>query len=1212
MSYYQSSVIQGHLDAGVHALFAPRGTLMFDDKICSRMSAIIAHAKNSCQKISTLPRQYPFVFILLAVSAAAQTRQPVTVPSSELERQNLSHVAARTSQLIGIFYRDPGLLVELKRWIARDATNHGQLVSDSDLTDEAIFARLEDDVAFRSQATLLVQKYGYLVPEVNPDSSMGKERAFELQDRARMWAQYTEQQKALANQQNPSVQTKSNCLNPTDPGCAAPPPASAPEKIEQPGVIPPSVPPAVPRQGLASAGFTDLTVPTSSKMEPANISDPGLQQDLLTATQQPLGFNIPSDQSIGGPEITDVSRPTRAPWHGGGGMQSEVNMSGLPPGVTNVDYDPYSNTVERASVDTSTNVSLTIPERSFRGSAGPSQKLFLRSNPYESIPSLFDMYLQASSRPAAPQRFGMEVFEKGTRDLSKIPMDLPVGPEYVVGSGDGLSIDMWGGVVRRFYEVIDREGRLDLPEVGPVLVAGKTLAQTQELLQTLLRKQFRNVSADISLSRLRTVRVYVVGDVVNPGAYDISSLSTPLNALFAAEGPTARGSLRILKHYRGDQLIQEVDTYDLLLNGVRAEMQRLENGDSIMVPPIGAEITIEGMVRRPAIYELKGEKNLDGVLDLAGGLLPTATLRHIEVQRVIAHQSQTMLSLDIPARDGSSEVTSKLDAFTVQDGDKVRIFPIAPYNQDAVYLEGHVIRPGQYSYHEGMRVTDLIPSYKDLLPEPAARYAEIIRLSRPDYRPQVQSFNLAAALADPTNAPVLQPLDTVEIFGRYDFENPPEVAVLGDVRFPGVYRTNGDIRLSDAIHLAGGLSPDADMQDVQIFRHQPDSSLKIFSVKLSSALNGNPGDNIELSSRDRILVHRSTAAADPLTVYVKGDVERPGRYPLAAKMRVSDLIRAAGGLQQSADPTVADLTRYEWEDGKQVIGEQERINLASVLSDGGSDDNNIELHNGDVLSIRERTGWTELGSSITLRGEVVHPGTYGLRPGERLSSVLERAGGFTANAYTYGAVLTRVEVRQLEEKTYAATIQRVREQQTEIKLVAAASNDPDEKSSDESAYVQWQNTLETLVNNPPSGRVAIQISSNIRSWANTTRDIMLRTGDVLTIPKRPSFVLVQGQVYGPAAIAYRPGKSARWYLSRGGGPTNLANKSAIFVIRADGTVIGRRTHLWSEQLNATLQPGDMVVVPEKALGGPRAWKSILQNAQILSAITTSAFIATRF
>ena len=358
--------------------------------------------------------------------------------------------------------------------------------------------------------------------------------------------------------------------------------------------------------------------------------------------------------------------------------------------------------------------------------------------------------------------------------------------------------------------------------------------------------------------------------MVNPGAYDISSLSTPLNALFAAGGPTPQGSLRIVKHYRGNQLVQEVDLYDLLLHGVKTGLAPLENGDTVLVPPIGPQVTIEGMVRRPAIYELKGEKDLSSVLELAGGRLPTSALQHIEVQRTVAKQKQTMVSLNIPNGDDASQVTQKLSSFPVHDGDTIRIFPIAPYNQNAVYLEGHVIRPGDYSYHKGMRVSDLISSYKDLLPEPATSYAEIIRLNAPDFRPSVDSFNLEKALADPSQSPLLQPMDTVEIFGRYDFENPPSVSVWGDVRGPGTFQTSGEIRLADAIHLAGGLAPNAESNDAQVFRYLNDGKLKIFSVDLRQALAGDPTQNIVLASRDRVLVHRDPDSIDPAVVYVKG------------------------------------------------------------------------------------------------------------------------------------------------------------------------------------------------------------------------------------------------------------------------------------------------------------------------------------------------------
>jgi len=199
-----------------------------------------------------------------------------------------------------------------------------------------------------------------------------------------------------------------------------------------------------------------------------------------------------------------------------------------------------------------------------------------------------------------------------------------------------------------------------------------------------------------------------------------------------------------------------------------------------------------------------------------------------------------MMSLDIPEVDSDSEITKKLEAFEIHDGDRIRVFPIAPGNQDAVYVEGHVIRPGRYSYRQGMRVTDLIMSYKDLLPEPAGQYAEIIRLNAPDFHPTVESFDLTDALTNPTQAPVLHAMDTVRIFSRFDFENPPAVSVWGDVRAPGTYRTAGQIHLSDAVHLAGGIAADAQIDDAQVFRYLPDGKMKIFSVSLNLALEGDP------------------------------------------------------------------------------------------------------------------------------------------------------------------------------------------------------------------------------------------------------------------------------------------------------------------------------------------------------------------------------------
>ena len=1172
-----------------------------------------------------------FVFGLLVLLyypavAQAQNQRPSPMASSDLGRENMSRVAASAAEIKTILLVDTGLLVELKRWVAKDQTDHGQIVSDSDLTNDAIFERLETDVQFRAVATRLVQRYGYLLPKLNPESDLAKERELLIKERTKWLAQSQEEELANARQRaKRDLQTTGACDLQFGVDCKNPPmrqtPAEGPGLDSRPGASPP-------RNAPGELNPPDQPRGTGNPVERAQMIRTGEESsDLFPQLpfgdlDEPMpGFSPLNDPKVMPPEIGNNSRDGQS---GGlltvGNPQSRNTFDGIMmPGTS---MGRGSGVTPEVSRMNSTEISSLAPSgTSPAGSMQPSNlryqpktpaqpvEMVRKPNPYENVPSLYDMYVQAVPRPSVPRRFGADVFENGGRNPQLIPMDLPAGPDYVVGPGDGLAIDLWGGVSQRFYRLVDREGRVSLPEVGPVFVNGKTLADVQQNLQQILRTQFRDVSADVSLARLRTIRVYEVGDVANPGAYDISSLSTPLNALFAAGGPTPRGSLRIVKHYRGNQLVQVVDLYDLLLHGVRTNIQRLENGDSVLVPPIGPQVTVDGMVRRPAIYELRDEQNLASILELAGGLLPTATLRHIEVQRILTHEKQTMLSLDIPEADDDSEVTTKLESFEVRDGDRIRIYPIAPYNQDAVYLEGHAIRPGRYSYRDNMRVTDVIGSYKDLLPEPATQYAEIIRLNAPDFHPTVESFDLADAFANPSQAPFLHAMDTIRIFSRFDFENPPTVSVWGDVRTPGTFRTSGQIHLTDAVHLAGGLAPDAQTEDAQVFRYLPDGKFKIFSVSLSQALAGDPTENILLMPRDRLLIHRNADSVEPATVYVQGEVVKPGRYPLTTNLTTADLIRVGGGLKPSADTQTADLTLFQWQNGAKLEGQHVAIAIPAALA--GDPKANVSLHNGDVLTIRQLPDWNDLGASIVVKGEVKHPGTYGIRPGERLSSVLERAGGFQTDAYPYGAVLQRVQVRELEAKAQDQMILRVKDMRTSLELMP--ETDPKQKQAKELALEQYQTTLTQLSSVPALGRVAIRITPNTADWRNTSSDVEVRAGDTFVVPKKPSYVMVTGQVFNPTAVSYRPGKSAKWYLSQSGGPTQLANKKAVFVIRADGSVIGSKDSAWSgSSLSAVLRPGDTVVVPEKALGGGVNWQNIFAAAQVGSAIASTLFIAMRY
>ena len=1175
-----------------------------------------------------------FVLALLlgsALGAVAQqqpqkkTTAPADVPppprrlESELAKANYDRVAASAPQIKEVLLRDPGLLVELKTWIAKEASDNGQFVSDDELTDVAVFDRLTRDVKFRAVATRLVQRYGYLKPIVNPDSEMGKQQDLLLKERVRRLEQIEAQEDAAARQP-PKAETgnaaetalermRRYCEEFDDPDCDNRDLIPPGRNVTSPGYNEPQreILPQNPQENLPLGATAPILQAEAGLGSPEMSGTGGLGgmsgMGGLNALGGTSSLDGSSDRGVSLQGVSSVMGQGGGTLRGGvpsEAMGGAATLEALRGGATaELMSGQLSDmgTTSGLGPESSLGTEIRRPSRLAKSRDMAAPTMVRRPSPYADIPSLYDLYVQAPSLDRAPQRFGTAVFHDGIRNRRNLPMDLPVGPDYVVGPGDSLSIDLWGGISTKLVRMVDRQGRVNLPEAGPLEVSGRTLGEVQQAVQKAITTQYRDTSADVSVARLRTVRVYVVGEVEEPGAYDISSLSTPLNALVAAGGVTGKGSLRGLKHFRGRQEVERIDTYDLLLRGVTPDAKKLENGDTLMVPPIGSQVTVTGMVRRPAIYELNDEKTLADVLALAGGILPAAALRHVEVQRLEAHEKRTMLSLDLSPDSTSAP---QLSTFKIQDGDEIHIFPIAQYNQDTIYLQGHVLRPGRYSYHEGVKLTDILQSYNEILPEPAAHYAEIIRLNPPDFRPSVVSFDLAAAMKDASASPKLQPLDTVRIFSRFDFEPIPTVTVDGEVRSPGTYKTSGQATLKDAVYLAGGLTTEAALDTAQIFRVNLDGSSKIFSVSLGEALNGNAADNILLQPRDRLLIHRHTSLVEPSIVEITGDVAKPGRYPYMENMHVEDLIRAAGGLKRSADTNLADLTRYP---AAGRPAEQLQVSLASLENGNASED--LPLRSGDVLAIRQVPGWKDIGAAVTVRGEVMHPSTYGIEPGERLSSVLERAGGFSKQAYPYGAVLMRGEVRELESKNRLELIERIKEERVHIK--ALPEGDKDQAQAKSTALAQVDATLVQMASNEPIGRVVIHISSNVRDWKNTPADIPLREGDELVVPKKPSVVMVNGQVFNPTAINAQSGRSANWYLSQAGGLTPVADKKAVFVIRADGSVISAKNNSsgwWSgDPLNASLRPGDTVVVPEKApkITGVN-WTAIMQTAQVLSSV----------
>ena len=1157
---------------------------------------------------------FPKLCVLLAVLAALASRadaqdrdesQPddiqvrthaIAQSESRAEREAIQLVSLPADKIIVLLQQEPGLFLEVKKMLVRQAYAQGRILDAQELEDEAIFRLIRNDQETRSLITQQIVDRGYIRAKPTRE-----ELAREYEEQQKLERQNSQDQaykQEFASTPEPQNQYPGTPAGRTPQTLPVYPQNNSPQPTPQPAS--PQTPLNTNQsRALMQASLSNSGQDVTSGGLPLDAVTGGGQQQLSPEQIQQLVSAYSTGQLSSGGQSPDLSKLA-------GVMGSRGGAS------TDVTKQPQSQedayVLQRSPEILPQQASLQMPRQ--RRHAVPEDRpaLLHQANPYADVPSLYDLYSQYSSRPTILQRFGLDIFENGTGNLDQLPMDLPAGPDYVLGPGDGLSIDLWGSVSQRLHRVVDSGGGLSLPEVGVVQVSGHNLADVQHMVQAALRSQYRELDADVSLDRLRTIRVYVVGDAQRPGAYEVSSLSTPLNALYEAGGPSSKGSMRIVKHFRGNQLIENVDLYDLLLRGVQAETQRLESGDTILVPPIGQEITIEGMVRRPAIYELAGEKSLAEVLELAGGVLPAGALRHVDVERVEAHQSRSMLRLDIPESDaaGSKDdaaVTQALENFQIQDGDKIKISPILPFSDKTVFLDGHVFRPGKYAYREGMKITDLIHNYNDLLPEPYKRHAEIIRLNAPDFKPQVIAFNLDDALAGKTDL-TLKAFDTVRIFGRFDFEDPPIITISGEVRDPGDHITNGATYLRDAIFLAGNTSPDAELDDVQVFRKTSDGKMQVISADLRQAIAGDPKANLLLEPQDRIFVHKDLSRLDPPTVEVEGEVARPGKYPLGADMTAAELVKVAGGLKRSAYVQEAELTRYTIEHGEKFESEHLPIPIGEALS--GQPDTDRRLCAGDVLTIRQIAGWKDIGATVKIDGEVVHPGTYGVQEGERLSDVLARAGGLRSDAYPYGAIFERLQVRELEEKNRA---QLIAQAQQEGGGLGAGLDDPLAK---EASVAQWRDTLNKLQNTPPVGRLVIHISSG-KTWMHSPADIQLRGGDSIYIPKKPNFVMVQGAVYNQTGIAFRPGKSAHWYLHQAGGPTSAADRKNVFIVRADGTVAGGPKGLFTGgALDSAMQPGDMIVVPSKAFGGGFKWKETLEVAQLVSAVGIAVQVARGF
>ena len=451
------------------------------------------------------------------------------------------------------------------------------------------------------------------------------------------------------------------------------------------------------------------------------------------------------------------------------------------------------------------------------------------------IKSEFQTFVAQSTGQSLPM-FGYDLFRKSPKTFAPVNQ-IPVTPDYTIGPGDELLVRIWGQVEANQSVVVDRNGMINLPKVGPISVVGVRYQNLQKHLKAAVSRNFQNFELDVSLGKLRSIQVFVVGQAVRPGNYTVSSLSTLVNALFATGGPSAKGSMRHIQLKRSGKVITEFDMYDLLLKGDKSKDEQLLSGDVIYIPTIGAMAAVTGSVSTPAIFELKGRENLSELLKLAGGLTNVAAGQKVSVERIHARETRKVDEFAL-----SQTGLAKL----IQDGDLVTVYSISSRFDNAVTLRGNIAIPGRHPWKEGMRVSDVIPDKAALLSDTYWRkqnqaaqvditgsgslrnevkrnladvnwdYAVIERLNSKDLTTSLIPFDLGKAVIDRDVKQdlLLQPNDTITIFSIDDIQVPVAnrtkyVVLEGELAHPGVYQVQANETLRGLVARVGGLSPQA-------------------------------------------------------------------------------------------------------------------------------------------------------------------------------------------------------------------------------------------------------------------------------------------------------------------------------------------------------------------------------------------------------------------
>jgi protein involved in polysaccharide export with SLBB domain len=726
-------------------------------------------------------------------------------------------------------------------------------------------------------------------------------------------------------------------------------------------------------------------------------------------------------------------------------------------------------------------------------------------------PKQTDVALGEAEEPRGPAGlpyFGYSLFRRVPAAFEPTAAG-PVDPEYLIGAGDFLLVSVWGQVEQRNELEVDKEGRIFIPTVGPVLISGQTLEQARKTIIRQMSQSFKGlvespptIFLDLTISRLRPKRVYIMGEVRSPGGYTVSSYANVFSSLFAIGGPTVNGSLREVRVTRNNRVVAKVDLYDYLTGADKTDDIRIQTNDIIYVPVRGKTVAIRGAVGRPAVYELKGDEQLRTLLDFAGGASSSAYLERVQIERIVPFKDRTRGALErqVVDVDFRSILNDKKDVPLV-DGDVVSLYSILDQSANQVTISGAVMRPGTFQWEKVRTLRDLVTAADSLAPDAYLDRAEVLR-TRPDQTLEALNVNLRNAMSGaPADNVVLRPLDQVRVYSKYDLFDRRFVTISGHVKNPGRVPYADSLSLFDLVFMAGGLQDSlfrarTYLQRADLLRLDPDGlSKRTIPFDLGALLDGKPGVDRLLMPDDEVIVYElDVAMVRDRYVTVMGSVRRPGRFPLTSNMTLADAILRAGGYEEEAWTLQAEVARVERTGmGEDSLAYIRFSRLPDLLDEGFvrgtmTDEGrraHFPLQHRDMVFVRPNPEYKEQ-VLVRISGEVNFPGAYALKVrDERLSSLVKRAGSVTREGFLGGGSIHRGPAR------------------VNVDFLEALSN--------------------------PGGKY----------------DVILQPGDSVYIPRKPNAVVVRGEVNNPGILGFIRGDDMRDYIDRAGGLTDSASYALL-------------------------------------------------------------------